>query len=164
MYTQLALLVSLAVLIFFIYKLSTLSPPVVILTSLEYFNKRKQNVLNILNEFKLKLNDVQFPPITCKSIDKNYEIEELDNLKQSDPKKLEDLVNCGYVHNLYLVVLFEEWIKLSKTHSDSSFENFLYLCVRPPSDILSVNFTTLKSSTSACIEKNNVNITYPYIQ
>lgn len=130
MYTQLALLVSLTALIFFIYKLSTLSPPVVpvILTSLEYFNKRKQNVLNILDEFKLKLNDIQFPPITCKGIDKNYEIEELENLKQTDPKKLEDLVKCGYVHNLYLVVLFEEWIKFSKTHSNSLLK-ISYICV-----------------------------------
>ncbi len=131
--------------------------PQVVLTPLEYFNSRKRKILEYLNNYKVKLN-VSIPPLTCTDLDKNYNIEEFEVMKQTDPDKFKKYISCGYVHNVYLLTAFEEWINNSLTHSDVSFENFQYLCIRPPVDISTVDFKNFRNYIKSCIQTNKTNV------
>ncbi|CCV02383.1 hypothetical protein IIV31_011L [Armadillidium vulgare iridescent virus] len=152
MFQQIILVVLIILLTLFIYKVATANPP---LTPLQRVIQRKEAVLNLLAQYGVKLN-VAFPPLTCQTIDKHYEIEDMEGLKQSDPEKLKMLISCGFVHDLYLITLLEGWINNSATHSEISFGNYQYLCIRPPSDISTVDFLSVKNNILNCIKTNNL--------
>jgi hypothetical protein len=131
------------------------------LSPLEYFNFRKESILELLKFYKVNL-EVQFPPMTCTSLEENYYIEDMELLKIEHPDLFKSLLDCGFVHNLYLVTALEEWDTYSATHSEESFNSFQYLCLRPPVEIAEINFDNFTDLIESCIDTNKTNITYPF--
>ncbi len=64
------------------------------------------------------------------------------------------------MHNVYLLTAFEEWSNNSLTHSDVSFENFQYLCIRPPVDISTVDFKILEITLNHVFKQINKMLHY----
>ncbi len=75
--------------------------PQVVLTPLEYFNSRKRKILEYLNNYKVKLN-VSIPPLTCTDLDKNYNIEEFEVMKQTDPDKFKKIYFLWLCFTMYI--------------------------------------------------------------
>ncbi|CCV02539.1 hypothetical protein IIV31_167R [Armadillidium vulgare iridescent virus] len=162
---QFLLLIIIAiVIIFFLFANGESNP-------FDVFKHQKSYVLHRIN--KLLKKDVSavlnglFKPFDAncvaimKSLPRNYNFEEIELLKTQNIPEFQKIHNCGYIHNLFMVVALSLWAESAKAKTEASLTSFIAECLNPI--VTSPNFkngvmiyTVTKAGILNCMTLKNI--------
>jgi hypothetical protein len=101
--------------------------------------KQKHHIFHLINKWTGEdvsglLNGLLKPidkPCIINNMPYNNNIESLDKLKTQNPNKFSALLQCGHIHNLFIVTALSVWEEFSIYHTESSLNSYVADCIKP---------------------------------
>ena len=144
--------------------------------ALDMYLKQKYHVFHTVNKLMaskyadsedvdaiLYENDIDLYTLDSKCVTKHYHLNELDELRAAEPEEFARMLNCGYIHNIFVINSIGIWGEFSKMQDDISLGLFFRDCL---SNILkrndfidgSISYNSAINTLKECLTNIETNI------
>ncbi|UIB20773.1 putative protein 203L [Cricket iridovirus] len=133
--------------------------------SYHIFMKKKNHIFHNINKWAKKdvskLLETLLKPFDKQCVKKTRTIESLEKLRTKNNVEFKKLLNCGYIHNLFILIGLSVWEDFSKLHTETSLNTFINECLIPIStspNFLAGNmlYTQTKPGVLKCLNDKNL--------